>query len=78
MDNQIDKAIDLMGGTNQVVRKLKLNGHATVYQWRVQKRVPAKYCPLIEEETGIQCEYLNDEVPWHVLRGTAERQAANA
>jgi DNA-binding transcriptional regulator YdaS (Cro superfamily) len=76
--NQIDYAIELLGGTSDAVRKLKLNGHATVYQWRIQGRVPAKYCPDIEVLTGIPCELLNADVPWALIRGTKaqEKEAA--
>lgn len=77
--NQIDHAIERLGGTLEAVRKLGLNGHATVYQWRIQGRIPAKYCPDIEVRTGIPCELLNADVPWALIRGTEahpEKEAA--
>lgn len=68
--NPIERAIDAMGGVAETVRKLKLNGHATVYQW-TKTRVPAERCPQIEQATGglVRCEDLRPDVQWSVLRG---------
>lgn len=77
----IDSAIKAMGGPSEVARKLDLHKPSTVYQWRVQGRIPAKYCPLIEEETGIPCEALNEDIPWGILRSTpapAQQESAVA
>lgn len=66
----IERAIIVMGGVAETVRKLNLNGHATVYQW-TKTRVPAERCPQIEAATGgvVRCEDLRPDVAWSVLRG---------
>lgn len=66
------RAIDLMGGSTEAVRKLNARGHeitgpATLYQWK-KSRVPADYCPDIEALTGVRCEALRPDVAWVVLR----------
>lgn len=68
----LDAAIRAMGGVASTVRRLGLNGHATVYQWR-KNRVPSDYCPRIEEATGglVRCEDLRPDVRWDVLRNPA-------
>ena len=68
----INRAIAAMGGVAETVRKLGLNGHATVYQW-TKTRVPAERCPAIEAATGglVRCEDLRPDVPWSVLRSPA-------
>ena len=67
----IERAISVMGGVAETVRKLNLNGHATVYQW-TKTRVPAERCPSIEAATGglVRCEELRPDVQWQVLRNT--------
>ena len=67
----INRAIAAMGGVAETVRKLGLNGHATVYQW-TKTRVPAERCPAIEAATNglVRCEDLRPDVQWSVLRGT--------
>lgn len=74
----INRAIAAMGGVAETVRKLGLNGHATVYQW-TKTRVPAERCPAIEAATGglVRCEELRPDVQWSVLRGkTTTHKAA--
>lgn len=71
----IEKAIKAMGGVAETVRKLNLNGHATVYQW-TKTRVPAERCPAIEELTGVRCEELRPDVKWSVLRHAPEKSPA--
>ncbi len=73
----IEKAIKAMGGVAETVRKLSLNGHATVYQW-TKTRVPAERCPQIEELTGVRCEDLRPDVRWSILRNTQELPQAQA
>lgn len=73
----IERAISLMGGVAETVRKLSLNGHATVYQW-TKTRVPAERCPQIERATGgqVRCEELRPDVAWDVLRNTIKTKKA--
>lgn len=76
--NPVDAAIKAMGGVAGTVRALRLNGHATVQQWR-KTRVPAERCPTIERVTGglVRCEDLRPDVEWGVLRNaTATKEAA--
>ena len=77
LQNPVDVAIKAMGGVAGTVRVLHLNGHATVQQWR-KNRVPAEYCPRIEEATGglVRCEDLRPDVRWDVLRTTPHQEAA--
>lgn len=79
MNTSIDQAIKLMGGVAETVRKLGLNGHATVYQWR-KTRIPAERCPTIERATGglVRCEDLRPDIEWSVLRNTPELAKAPA
>jgi DNA-binding transcriptional regulator YdaS (Cro superfamily) len=69
----IERAIVAMGGVAETVRKLNLNGHATVFQWK-KTRVPAERCPQIEEATNglVRCEELRPDVAWAVLRNTSD------
>ena len=64
-----------MGGVAETVRKLSLNGHATVYQW-TKTRVPAERCPQIEQATTgmVRCEDLRPDVQWGVLRCKPESE----
>jgi DNA-binding transcriptional regulator YdaS (Cro superfamily) len=74
----IERAIFVMGGVAETVRKLGLGGHATVYQW-TKNRVPAERCPQIEAATGgvVRCEDLRPDVQWSVLRNTQEQAQAH-
>jgi DNA-binding transcriptional regulator YdaS (Cro superfamily) len=73
-ESPIERAIRLAGGPTTLARELKarghdkVNSHATVKQWVVNGRVPAQYCPDIEDITGIPCEELNTDVPWGKVR----------
>ena len=71
----IQQAIAVLGGVAETVRKLGLNGHATVYQW-TKTRVPAARCPDIEAATGgkVRCEELRPDVRWDVLRAKPTRK----
>ena len=77
LQTPIDIAIKAMGGVAGTVRKLGLNGHATVYQW-TKTRVPAEYCPRIEAATNglVRCEDLRPDVRWDVLRTTPQQEVA--
>lgn len=68
-------AISLLGGPSQAARTLNVKGHRaqTVQAW-MRTRVPAEWCPLIEQATRekgvpVVCEELRPDVAWHVLRG---------
>ncbi len=63
----LERAIESAGGLTSLARKLKLSGHAVVYQW-TRSRVPAEHCPDIEALTGVRCEDLRPDVNWGALR----------
>lgn len=62
------EAIKFVGGQSALARVCKKQqGH--VSHWlKSGKGVPAEYCPLIEEATGVACERLRPDVRWDVLR----------
>ena len=64
----IEKAIAQLGGQTATARIFGISPQAT-QQWSAQGRVPAEYCPRIEQLTGIRCEKLNDRVDWSLIRG---------
>lgn len=40
-----------------------------VWNWlNTTDSIPAQYCPSIEGATGVRCEELCPDVPWHFLR----------
>ena len=72
------RAIDLAGGKTALKRKLNERGweigsHNTIHQW-CMNGVPEKYCPDIEDLTGVRCEELCPDTNWTVLRRSAKRQ----
>ena len=73
----LEQAIEIAGGVTKLARELGLTGHATVYQW-TKTRVPAEWCPLIEELTSIRCEDLRPDVAWGVLRKHSRKSKAVA
>jgi len=62
------EAIRFVGGQSALARVChKQQGH--VSHWlKSEKGVPAEYCPLIEEATGVTCERLRPDVRWDVVR----------
>lgn len=74
------KAIALLGGPVAAARRLRVKGerHQTVQSW-LRGRVPAEYCPLIEQELdgAVRCEDLRPDVAWGVLRTRAAQAEAN-
>lgn len=64
----IANAIAQLGGPTAAGRLFDIV-YQTPQQWIVQGRVPAEYCPRIEQLTGIRCEELNDRVDWSLIRG---------
>ena len=72
----LDRAVDAVGGKTALMRKLNERGHTitshnTISQWRVSG-TPDKYCPDIEDITGVRCEQLSPKTNWAVLRGTGQ------
>jgi DNA-binding transcriptional regulator YdaS (Cro superfamily) len=76
----LDRAVATAGGKTSLMRKLNERGweigsHNTITQWR-ENGVPEKYCPDIEDITGVRCEELSPKANWAVLRKTPRRKAA--
>jgi Putative antitoxin of bacterial toxin-antitoxin system, YdaS/YdaT len=76
----LNRAIDEAGGKPELLLALKARGHKirsrnAIGQWLIN-RVPANYCPDIEELTSVPCEELRPDVAWRVLRNTARRVRA--
>jgi DNA-binding transcriptional regulator YdaS (Cro superfamily) len=68
----LDQAVKVAGGRTALMRKLNDRGwdiksHAVIWQWGVSG-VPAKYCPDIEDLTGVPCEALCPDVKWGLVR----------
>jgi hypothetical protein len=75
----LSRAIKEAGGKDALLMALNERGHKirsrnAIGQWLVN-RVPANYCPDIEDLTAVPCEELRDDVAWHVLRKTARKVA---
>lgn len=78
----LEQAIAICGSQAELARRINESSQ-TVSAWRNRTRksgvvrVPAAYCPAIEEATGgqVTCEQLNPEVKWSVLRGHQRRGA---
>ena len=73
----LDRAIKVAEGKTSLMRKLNERGHEitshnTISQWR-ENGVPAKYCPDIEDITGVACEDLCPSTNWSLLRGTRKK-----
>lgn len=78
----LDRAIDAVKGKTALMRKLNERGwdigsHNTITQWR-ETKVPEKYCPDIEDLTGVRCEELCPTVNWAVLRNVSKKAAVKA
>ena len=70
-----ERAIAILGGPVAAARRLNVKDHRhqTVQSW-LKNRVPADYCPVIEQETRTEgqpvlCEELRPDIPWGVVRG---------
>ncbi|WP_412179873.1 hypothetical protein [Variovorax paradoxus] len=50
----------------------EVNSHNTISQWQING-TPEKYCPDIEDLTGVRCELLSPKTNWSVLRGPKRR-----
>ncbi len=61
------------------VLNVKGHRHQTVQGW-LRTRVPAEYCPLIEEATrergvAVMCEELRPDVAWGLIREQTNQEA---
>ena len=67
----LDQAIQHLGGLESSRQALGLRSYQVLQQWR-KNRVPAEYCPLIEQLTGgaVRCEQLRPDVNWGFIRAT--------
>jgi len=70
----IHRAIEKAGGVTKFSKLMTVYNplgvsRMTVYLWcKTDNAVPAEYCPLIEDMTGVMCEELRPDVMWSVLR----------
>lgn len=75
----LDKAAEILGSQNAIAVLCGVSKGA-VSQWKDDgRKVPAEYCPLIEDATkgAVRCEHLRPDVNWSVLRGkTLKAKAA--
>ena len=70
----IEQAISVAGGVKALASAIGVPAQS-VYFWRDGKRrIPAEYCPSIEELTGLPCEAMRPDVKWYVLRGKASEE----
>lgn len=60
----------MVGGQAALASKLGFKGRRNVWPWFNGRRVPAEYCPAIEQATAgaVRCEDLRPDVAWGVLR----------
>jgi len=70
----IAQAVTVAGGKTALMRKLNerghvINSHNTIGQW-LKNGTPEKYCPDIEDLTGVRCERLSPATNWAVVRNT--------
>lgn len=83
-EGAIERAIRLAGGPTALARALrerghdKVNSHATVNAWVDTGSVPAKYCPDIEDLTGVRCEDLDDKTNWGLVRDRRSQPRTDA
>ena len=63
----LNRAIAKFGSMAGLARALGVSSFRVVQAWK-RTRVPAEYCPHIEELTAVRCEDLRSDVRWHVLR----------
>lgn len=68
------RAAEVLGGQAALASILGFSGRAAVWPWfNTDRKVPAEYCPAIEEATRaagnpVACEDLRPDVKWGVLR----------
>ena len=68
--NALDKAIEVVGGTTALAKRIGVHPNV-VTNWKV-RGVPVEQCPAIEKATDrrVLCEELNNKVDWGYLRAT--------
>jgi hypothetical protein len=78
------EAFEKAGSRVSLMEKLNERGHqisaiGVISQW-LKNGVPARYCPDIEELTGVSCERLCPDVKWGLVRDrrAEKRQPARA
>ena len=76
----IEKAIKIAGTASDLARGIRVPIQSVTFWRKGERRVPADYCPAIEEFTNgqVRCEDLRPDVNWGVLRGTAAEKHAEA
>jgi DNA-binding transcriptional regulator YdaS (Cro superfamily) len=78
----ITEAVEAAGGKTALMRKLNERGwdissHNVIGQW-VENGTPSKYCPDIEDETGVPRERLCPDFKWDLAARLAVRKADKA
>lgn len=67
----LERACEAAHGSSRLAELLTERGwkvsKASVSRWK-RERVPAEYCPDIEELTAVPCEELRPDIKWGVLR----------
>lgn len=78
----LDRAISVANGKTALMRALNergwdIGGQATIGQWQ-KNGIPEKYCPDIEDLTGVPCEQLCPGPNWSVLRAKRKQRKTAA
>jgi DNA-binding transcriptional regulator YdaS (Cro superfamily) len=60
----LDLAIERAGGVSKLASAIGRRPNV-VSNWRLRHAVPEDACPDIERVTGVTCELLRDDLPWH-------------
>lgn len=66
--NALNQAILKAGSQKALAAQLGVVQSA-IANWLKREKVPAEYCPSIEDATGVTCEELRPDVNWAVVRG---------
>lgn len=66
----LDNAVSAVGNQRELARRLGVTASAVNQCLTGRRRVPASWCPRIEEITGrrVLCEELRPDIHWGVLR----------
>lgn len=75
----LKRAFEELGGVVNAASVLGVpdGRYQTLQSW-VRNRVPAEYCPLIEQKTGVKCEELRPDVAWAVLRKPSRKRPSKS
>lgn len=76
--DDIHQLISLAGGKTALARALGITPQA-VDNWARRGRIPADHIPRIESlygQNGMTAERLRPDIPWHLMRESAEKGAA--